>query len=223
MPKVLLVDDDTSLSEMVKDALESDQYEVDYASNGNDGWDMIQAYKYDLLILDWQMPGKSGIDLCRQYRGYGGDSPVIMLTGKSALSEKEAGLDAGADDYLTKPFEARELKARLRALLRRPAVFKSEKLKARNIVLDSAAREVTKDGAPIKLIPREYALLYFLMRYPNQVFNAEVLLDRVWSNESDALPNAIRKCIERLRKKLDDDGKPSLIETIHGVGYMLKP
>jgi DNA-binding response OmpR family regulator len=222
MPKVLVVDDDVILAEVVTDALKADQYEVDWAANGEDGWAMLGSYKYDVLILDWQMPGKSGLELCKDYRKSGGTSPVLMLTGKGSLSNKEEGLDSGADDYLTKPFELRELRARVRALLRRPQVFKPEALVARGIEIDGGAHRVQKDGVEVKLIPREFALLYFLMRHPNQVFSAEALLDRVWSNESDALPNAIRKCVERLRKKLDTDGQSSIIETVHGVGYMFK-
>jgi DNA-binding response OmpR family regulator len=222
MAKILLVDDDNALAEMVCDALEAERYEVDWAADGSQGWAMLSAYKYDVLILDWQMPGKSGVELCREYRGGGGSGGVLMLTGKGSLSDKETGLDAGADDYLTKPFDSRELKARVRALLRRPAAFKSDVLKVRDVELDSGSRQVTKGGAEVHLIPREFALLHFFMKHPNQVFSTEALLDRVWSNESDAMPNAIRKCVERLRKKLDSEGQSSLIETVHGVGYMLK-
>lgn len=222
MPKVLVVDDDPILAEVVTDALQADQYEVDWAATGEDGWAMLGSYKYDVLILDWQMPGKSGIELCKEFRRSGGTSPVLMLTGKGSLSNKEEGLDSGADDYLTKPFELRELRARVRALLRRPQVFKPAAIIARDIEIDGGSHRVLKGGSEVKLIPREFALLYFLMRHPDQVFSAEALLDRVWSNESDALPNAIRKCVERLRKKLDTDGQPSIIETIHGVGYMFK-
>jgi DNA-binding response OmpR family regulator len=198
-------------------------YEVDWAESAESGWNMLKVYKYDLIILDWNLPRMSGVELCKEIRGRGEAMPVIMLTAKGQLDDKEEGLDAGADDYLTKPFEARELQARIRALLRRPTSFAGNQIQIRNIVLDQAAHSVTLDGEPVNLIPREFSLLLFFMKHPGQVFSLEALLERVWSNESDALPSAVRKCVERLRQKLAKEGGPRLIETVFGAGYILRP
>jgi DNA-binding response OmpR family regulator len=204
------------------DSLTAQRYEVDLAGTGEAGWTMLRHYKYDLIILDWNLPLMSGVELCKQYRGTGGKTPVIMLTAKTQIQDKEQGLDSGADDYLTKPFEPRELHARVRALLRRPSTFVGDTITHRNIVLDFAGQSVTVNGQSVKLIPREFALLHFFMKHPNEVFSIEALQERVWSNDSDALPSAVRKCIERLRKKVDTEGEPTVIETQFGVGYIMR-
>jgi DNA-binding response OmpR family regulator len=146
-----------------------------------------------------------------------------MLTGKNAISEKEAGLDSGADDYLTKPFNMKELSARLRALLRRPAGVVENVLKVRDIEMDPARYLVTKAGTEIQLLPKEFSLLEFFMRHPNQVFSSDALIQRVWHSDSDATGDAIRTCLKRLRKKLgDNDEKEPIIQTVHGVGYRMR-
>lgn len=166
----------------------------------------------------------SGPEICSQFRQQGGQTPILMLTGKKELEDKTAGLDAGADDYLTKPFHMQELSARLRALLRRGAAAVSRTvLTAGHVMLDPATRKVTTQGKEVALQPREYALLEFLLRHPNQPFSAEAILDRVWSSESDASPDTVRLQIMRLRHKIDIDGKESMVRTIHRVGYMLVP
>jgi len=222
MSKILLVEDDKVLAEMVTDWLTHEHYQVDCLHSGRDGLDRLKFYSYDLVILDWDLPELSGIDILKEYRDKGGATPVLMLTGKSTVDEKLVGLDSGADDYLTKPFHMKELSARLRSLLRRPQAMHANLLKARNLELDATLYRVTKDGVEIELLPKEFALLEFLMRHPNQVFSAEALLDRVWKADSDATTEAIRSCFKRLRKKIDvDDGEP-ILKNVHGVGYKLQ-
>lgn len=221
MAKILLVEDEADISDLVTAWLAKDHHVVEVAATGEQALDLLRVYPFDVLILDWMLPGVSGVEVCREYRTRGGTSPILMLTAKSHVNEKEKGLDAGADDYLTKPFELIELSARVRALLRRPVSFAGTVLKVGTIVLDTSTHKVTKNGGEVQLLPKEFALLAFFMRHPNQVFSAEALLDRVWSSDSEASPETIRTYIKRLRKKIDEEDKSSLIGTVHGVGYKL--
>ncbi|HEY9871647.1 MAG TPA: response regulator transcription factor [Candidatus Obscuribacterales bacterium] len=221
MAKILLIEDDPALGRMVKDWLTFEHHLVELSADGGEGWDRLQVYEYDLLIIDWDLPEKSGLEICREFRAQGGTTPILMLTGKRSISDKESGFDAGADDYLTKPFHTKELSARVRALIRRSERFLGNILKHKNLVLDPVARTVKRDGKDVDLLPKEFSLLEFLMRHPNQVFSAEALLSRVWSTDSDAGVDAITTCIKRLRKKIDVQGNPSVIRTVHGVGYRL--
>lgn len=223
MAKVLVIEDEVDFSELIGSWLKNEHYTVETVANGEDGLDRLKFYKYDVIILDWVLPGISGVEVCRAYRSSGGITPILMLTSKKHVDEKEAGLDAGADDYLTKPFELKELSARVRALLRRPSAFSGSVLKVGNLELEPNSFRVTRNGEEISLLPKEFALLEFLMRHPNQVFSAEAILDRVWASESEASPETIRTYIKRLRKKLDVEGKPSMLATVHGVGYKLDP
>ncbi|HEY9712601.1 MAG TPA: response regulator transcription factor, partial [Chroococcales cyanobacterium] len=182
----------------------------------------LQFYEYDLVVLDWQLPGLEGVDILKEFRSGGGITPVIMLTGKNSISDKETGFDSGADDYLTKPFHMKELSARVRALLRRPSTFVGNVLKAGQLELDPGNFKATKNGAEIKLQPKEFSLLEFFMRHPNQVFNTDTLLNRVWASESDATSDALTTTIKRLRKKIDAEGERSFLTTVHGVGYKME-
>jgi DNA-binding response OmpR family regulator len=223
MAKILLVEDDRDLAGMVIDWLKFEHHLVEAVHDGEDAVNMLKSYQFDVIILDWQLPKLEGVDVLRNYRTGGGQTPVLMLTGKGAIAEKEVGLDAGADDYLTKPFHMKELSARLRALLRRPGNVTGNVLSARDICLEPATFRVTKGGADIQLLPKEFALLEFLMRHPNQVFSADALLDRVWKSESNVSPETVRTCLKRLRRKIDTEEQDSLIQTLHGVGYKLSP
>jgi len=222
MAKVLVVEDNRELASMINDWLVFEHYQVEFAYTGADGMEKLQHYVYDAIILDWDLPQKTGIEICRDFRATGKMTPILMLTGKSEIDDKEMGLDAGADDYLTKPFHMRELGARLRAVIRRAAGAPSNILKARDIELNPTTFEVTRGGAPIDLLKREFALLEFFMRNPNRVFSAEAILDRVWKSESDATAEALRTTLGRLRKKIDVSSGESLIKTVHGVGYKLQ-
>jgi DNA-binding response OmpR family regulator len=221
MAKILLAEDDTQLAALVEDWLKSEHHVVDHVETGTDAVDLLNASRFDLLILDWNIPGVSGVEVCNEYRNQGGTSPVLMLTGRDKIEDKEEGLDAGADDYLTKPFHLRELSARIRALLRRPPDMASNVIEHGRLVLDISACRLLKDGQPIELFPKELALLEFLMRHPNKVFSIEALQERVWSADSEASPETIRVHIARLRSKIEKEGEKQLLRTVHRQGYML--
>jgi len=222
MSKVLIVEDDRGLAKLIGDWLSSERHTSEHVEDGSEALQRLKVYDYDLVILDWNLPGTSGLEILKDYRGRGGSAPVLMLTGKGDITDKESGLDAGADDYLTKPFHPRELSARLRALLRRPQQYMDDVLKFAGLVLDRVNYKVTRDGEDIKLLPKEFALLEFLMRNPNRVFPPDVLLNKVWHTESDATVEAVTTGSKRLRKRLGVEGQCSWIRTVHGVGYKLE-
>lgn len=222
MAKVLIVEDDVSLGKMIRDWLVMDHHKVEIVTDGAEAQNMLKVYEYDILILDWELPNVTGIEILKEFRSRGGTTPILVLTGKGTINDKEEGFDAGADDYLTKPFHGKELTARLRALLRRPEGYVGDLLKFAHLTLDHQNYQVTKAGEEIRLLPKEFALLEFFMRNPNRVFAAEALLNRVWVTESEATVDALTTCIKRLRKKIDVEGQQSVIRTIHGVGYRLE-
>lgn len=221
MAKILVVEDDAEVLNSVTKILESDHHTVEKAQNGADGWFHMISFDYDLILLDWMLPDKQGLDVMKDYRASGGKTPILMLTGKNTISEKEQGLDFGADDYLTKPFAGRELSARVRALLRRPALAADNVLSAADLLLDPVKYLVTKNGQQIDLQPREFQLLEFFMRNPNRVFDSEAVLNRVWKLDSDATVEALRSAIRRLRQKVDPKGE--LLQTVYGVGFVFRP
>lgn len=221
MAKILLVEDDRDLSLVIADSLQAQQHTVEFVHTGTEGRERLSSFDYDLVILDWDLPQISGVEILREMRSRGKSTPVLMLTGKSDTSQKETGLDSGADDYLTKPFAMKELQARLRALLRRPLGYTGTQIQAGGLVLDPVLHKVTRDGEEIKLLPKEMAVLEFFMRHKGQVFTAEAVLNRVWSSESEASPESFRTCLKRLRQKIDLDGKTSIIEYVHGLGYRM--
>ena len=224
MPKILLIEDDKDLARVVHDWLKSEFYQLDLADDGSAGYEFLKQGTYDLIIMDWDLPGMQGVDICRRYRADGGSTPILMLTGKGRTEDKEEGLDAGADDYLTKPFTMRELSARLRALLRRPATNNGGILKVGSLALDPAKHSITKNGESLRLARKDFELLEFLMRNPGRFFATDFLLERVWGFDSDATAEAVRTGVKRLRKTLDDsdDETSSLIESARRVGYRLK-
>lgn len=222
MAKLLLVEDDHDLCESLITWLTSQNHEVEAVHDGEEGSVRLRFYKYDVAILDWNLPKRTGIEVCKEYRSHGGTTAIIMLTGNDALAEKEAGLDAGADDYLTKPFHVEELSARVRALLRRPRTFTGNVLQAKDISLDPSAHRVMNEHGEIQLLPKEFALLEFFMRHPDETFSPEALLDRVWSSESDSSVDTVYTTIKTLRKKISPGSGSDLIKTVHGVGYRLQ-
>lgn len=222
MAKILVVEDDKDLCNLVSEYFAVAGYTVDKAFTGSDGRNFLKTYQYDVVILDWSLPEVSGIALCREYRANGGNCPVIFLTGKTEIADKETGLDAGSDDYVTKPFSIQELAARVRALLRRSPVYHHNVLKVKDIELDPNEHKVTKNGKEIKLFPREFALLEFFMRHPNQVFSADILIDRVWQSDTEATAKTVRVSLMRLRQGLEEDKDNSLIKNVYGVGYKLE-
>jgi two-component system, OmpR family, response regulator len=219
--KILLVEDDSELCQKVVEWLKHDFHTVEFVNDGDAASDRILNYHYDLIILDWELPFVTGPELCRRYRAKGGSGPVLMLTGKSQISDKETGFLSGADDYLTKPFIFRELSMRVQALLRRASGSLSvSTLEFLGITLNSQTHEVLKNGLPVDLAPKEFALLELFMKHPNDVFSPDNLLDRLWKSESDASVDTLRTTIKNLRKKISD-GEDSLIKTVHRVGYKL--
>ncbi len=220
MAKILVVEDDPQILKVILDCLIIDRHIVESEEDGAAAQERLRLYEYDVLILDWNLPGVTGVELCRQYRDRGGRGGVLILTANQTISNKEEGLGSGADDYLTKPFDVRELLARVKALARRSSVaITSNIIKVGAVELDRDKFCVTVNEQPIKLVPKEFALLEFLMRHRNIVFSADALLSRVWKAEEDASPEIIRTHIKNLRKKLEHDGKPPIIETVYGVGY----
>lgn len=219
MPKILIVEDDSDLRERLRRWLEFEKYTVEEAADGEQADCVLSGIDYDLIILDWELPFIAGVDLCARYRKSGGAAKILMLTGKSTLDDKESGLDAGADDYLTKPFEFRELSARIRALLRRPTTTLGTTIEVANLVLETKTRRVTMDGSALELLPKEYSLLEFFMKHPNEAFNPEALLERVWHSEADATIGSVYTYIKTLRKKITDKDGKCAIRTAYGLGY----
>ncbi len=219
MAKILLVEDNPDFLDRVEEWLKHERYSVDAVADGKAALEKLTFYQYDAIILDWNLPFVSGVELIEKFRSSGGKTPILMLTGRNTVPEKTQGLDAGADDYLTKPFDLNELSARLRALLRRPAEVKDNLLRFNELVLDTSTQEVKLNDKPVKLLPLEYALLEFFMRHPNHVFSHNALVERVWKSESNATAEAVRTCVMALRKKITSTGKPSMIRTVHGTGY----
>ncbi|MDX1989615.1 MAG: response regulator transcription factor [Candidatus Obscuribacter sp.] len=223
MAKVLVVEDDEQLRSLVAELLKSEKHTVDTADDGISARILLGNSHYDLLILDWNLSDQTtGIDIIKEHRAGGGNTPILMLTGKTDYDDRETGLDSGADDYLCKPFHPREFGARVRALLRRVPKIVGKVLKVKQVELDSTAFRVTVAGKEIKLFPKEFALLEFLMRHPNQVFNNDSILDSVWSTDSAATVETLRQVMARLRSKLENAGASGLITTVYGVGYKLE-
>lgn len=221
MAKILVVEDDAELLKQLVDWLVADKFDVESANNGNDGDAFLKSYKYDLVILDWDLPGKPGIELLTRLRSTGDKTPVLMLTGKASLTDKETGLDSGADDYLTKPFHFRELMARVRAGVRRSTAATGNTLQAGKVTLEPAAKRCLIGQQELHLQPKEFALLEFLIRHPNEAFDGNALLERVWPSQSDATANTVKTYMYTLRRKLAAKGCESLIQTVHGSGYRL--
>ncbi|PZM85928.1 MAG: DNA-binding response regulator [Candidatus Melainabacteria bacterium] len=221
MAKIVVVEDDKDLVNLIKGILSVERHTIDSVHDGHQALAIIQMHPYDLVILDWMLPGRTGTEICKDYRARGGAAPILMLTAKSTIDDRAEGLDSGADDYLTKPFHPKEFTARVRALLRRPQAVMAKTMKAADIELDPSQIKVFKANKEIHLLPKEFALLELFLRYPTQVFSAEALLDRVWNTDSSASLDTVRTYIKTLRKKIDTDPKDSLIRTVHGVGYSL--
>jgi DNA-binding response OmpR family regulator len=222
MAKLLLIEDDLSLVEELRDVFQREGHTVDTMQDGMSGLDALKSFIYDLIILDVNIPQLNGIDLCHQFRSGGGVTPLLMLTGLSTDTDKERGLDSGADDYLTKPFSSRELLARIRALIRRSPAAPVEQLRIKDLVVETSSKNVKRGDREIKLWAKEYDVLVFLMRNINHIFDADTLLSRVWPMESEVSPEAIRQCIKRLREKIDIEGESSIISTVKGFGYTIK-
>jgi two-component system OmpR family response regulator len=216
MAKILIIDDDADHTKMVCVFLARDNHFLETAATGEQAMNLLSAANYDLIVLDWELPDITGVEILKWYRRKG-SAPVIMLTGKGKIDDREAGLDSGADDYLIKPFSGKELAARVRALLRRPTTFVGTTLTAGQYTLNPAALTVSKCEEQIRLQPQEFALLEFLARHPEEVFQAETLVARVWRENSEATGDSVRTAIKQIRKKLGE----TIVETVVGAGYKL--
>jgi len=221
MSKILLVEDDENLAFLLKMQLEQTRFLVDHVAAGLLALSQLKMAQYDVIILDWMLPDISGVDVCRQYRGSGGRTPILMLTARGAVEDKAAGLNAGADDYLVKPFHPVELNARVQALLRRPTSYAGKTLQVKDIELDTEGSRVFKAGQEVDLTSKEFSLLELLMRYPNQSFTLESILSRVWQSDSTASVDTVRTHMKTLRRKLGDSEENGIIRTKRGAGYRI--
>ena len=222
--RILIIEDDERLARVMERVLRQERFDVDLAHDGDTGLDLALSAIYDALIVDWMLPGQDGVEIIRALRAEHLDTPVLMLTARSELPQRVQGLDAGADDYLGKPFAFAELLARLRALVRRgerPLLEPS--LTVGDVTIDVAAHTVTRRGQPIELSPREYALLETLARNRGRVLSRDQLLERVWGYDADPQGNVVDLYIYYLRRKLDPEGQDAepLIRTVRGVGYLV--
>ena len=219
--RLLLVEDDTRIARFVARGLQEQAYAVDVVGDGNDALYQIEINDYDVVILDVMIPGKNGFETCRGIRDLGKLMPILMLTARDAVEDRIHGLDSGADDYLTKPFEFGELLARLRALLRRPKDVRPSQIRVGDLELDTGSQTAKRGNRSISLTSKEYALLEFLVRNANRVIGRSEIAEHVWDESFDPFSNLIEVYVNRLRRKLgDENGKP-LLQTRRGSGYIL--
>lgn len=220
--RILIVEDEKKLAAYIKKGLEENHFAVDVSYDGEDGLFALNSSEYDLVILDILLPGKNGLEILKEARRNGMNMPVLLLTAKDSIEEKVNGLDLGADDYLVKPFSFIELMARVRALIRRGKVSFQTQLTVAGLTLDIAAHRLYRDGQPIDLTNKEFALLEFFMRNLNTVLTRTQIAEHVWDYNFDSLTNVIDVFVNRLRNKIDKDRVHKLIHTIKGVGYVMK-
>jgi two-component system response regulator MprA len=219
--RVLVVDDELAVRTSLQRALGLERYEVDLAQDGREALERIAAARYDAIVLDVSMPLLDGLEACRRMRAAGDRTPVLMLTARDAVDDRVAGLDAGADDYLVKPFALRELQARLRALLRRvdgPA----DEVRFGDLRLEPATRDVWRGERRLELSRTEYALLELFLRHPRQVLERSVVFEQVWGYDFGATSNVLGVYMGYLRRKTEAGGEPRLLHTVRGVGYILR-
>src|SRR5437867_4784876 len=220
--RVLLVEDERKVASFIQKGLEDEQYQVNVAHDGEEGVRQALAEEHDLIILDILLPRRDGMSVLREIRERKIEPPVLMLTAKDTVDDRVAGLNAGCDDYLPKPFAFAELLARTRALLRRRAGEKSVLLRAGDLELDPVAHRVTRAGRPIELTSREYALLQYFLQHPDQVLTRTMIVEQVWGYDFDNFSNVVDVYVNYLRNKVDRGFEPKLIQTIRGVGYQLQ-
>src|SRR6202521_37308 len=218
--RLLLVEDDARIARFVAKGLREQAYAVDVAGTGDDALYQAAINSYDLVILDVMIPGRDGFAVCRELRKSGQRIPILMLTARDAVEDRIAGLDHGADDYLTKPFEFRELLARLRALLRRSGELRAAQIAVADLVLDTAAQSVSRAGRSVTLTAKEYALLEYLARNAGRVVGRAEIAEHVWDESFDPFSNLIEVYVNRVRRKIDADSSKPLLHTRRGAGYL---
>jgi DNA-binding response OmpR family regulator len=221
-PRVLVVEDDDAIAQVLQRSLRMEGYEVRIAGDGVAALDEAHAFLPDLMILDLGLPGLDGVDVAKTMRQAGDDTPILVLTARDGVEARVEGLDAGADDYLVKPFERQELLARLRALLRRRPPRGQAMLAIADLRLNPDTHEVTRNGRPVDLTQREFELLEYLMRNERIVISRQRLLDEVWGYDPFSMTNTIEVFVSNLRRKLEAGGEPRLLHTIRGAGYVLR-
>lgn len=221
--RVLLIEDEHKIAQALKKALEQETYAVDIAYDGDDGYAMATTEPYDIMVVDRMIPGKyDGIAIVKALREARIHTPVIFLSALGSVADRTAGLDAGADDYLVKPFALEELLARIRALLRRPTEQHSDVLKVGDLTLDTVTYSVERAGKTIQLTSKEFALLEFLMRNAGRPLNKDVIISHVWDYDADVLPNTVEVYVKYLRNKIDSSFSKPLIHTVRGFGYKIE-
>jgi two-component system copper resistance phosphate regulon response regulator CusR len=220
--RVLLIEDEPQIADFVLRGLREEGYTVEHAADGIDGWHRLRSEPWDLVLLDWWLPGEDGIDLLGRYRRLDGPVPVLFLTARDAIPDRVRGLDAGADDYLCKPFAFEELLARVRALTRRRDGRAGTVLSHAGVTYDLATQVVRRDGRRLELTPKEQALLLFFLRHPGEVLSRTRIYEHVWEEAYDGVSNALEVHVMDLRRKLEAVG-PRLIQTARGRGYVFAP
>ncbi|HXM46125.1 MAG TPA: response regulator transcription factor [Bryobacteraceae bacterium] len=222
--RILVIEDEPKLGEALREGLRAEQYEVSLAPTGEEGFYLAQAEKFDLVVLDVMLPGRSGLEILTTMRGRGFKTPVLILTARDAVEDRVRGLDAGADDYLVKPFAFPELQARIRALSRRGAPETSPKLQVGDLHMDVEARSVRRGDQPLELTAREFELLEYLVRHQGHVVSREMLTREVWKEAGRHTPldNVIDVHVARLRRKVDDQFEQKLVHTVRGVGFVVR-
>ncbi|MBS0377717.1 MAG: response regulator transcription factor [Proteobacteria bacterium] len=219
--RLLLVEDEKKVSDLVARALRAERYAVDVAEDGPQGWGLAESYSYDLIILDLMLPGFSGTELLKRIRRKNQEVPILVLTARDATEEKVHNFEAGADDYLTKPFAFAELLMRVKALLRRGPVARSSVLRVADLEVDRLTQQVRRAGRRIDLTPKEYALLEYLAANPGRVLSRTMIIEHVWDQSFEGLTNIVDVYVRHLRAKVDDPFPVKLIRTVRGVGYGL--
>ena len=220
--KILVVEDQKDLNEIIVRKLKTEGYTVDAAFSGEEAEDFLACADYDCIIMDIMMPGKTGIGVLRDMRGMGNKTPVLLLTALGTVDDRVAGLDAGADDYLVKPFDFDELMARVRAMIRRGGDRATNHLQADDLKMDTLARTVTRGDVNISLTAKEFDILEYLLENRGRVLSRDKLSNQIWNYDYDGASNAIDVYVHHLRKKIEIEGKPAIIETVKGVGYIIR-
>jgi two-component system response regulator MprA len=219
--RILIIEDDPAILKVLQRGLAYEGYAVDIATDGRTGLNLAHDHHPDLVILDWMLPGMDGLEVCRRLRLQGG-LPILMLTAKDTIQDRVQGLDAGADDYIVKPFNLDELTARMRALLRRTQTERNQVYQFADLTMDTSSRQVTRGKRLVPLTAKEYELLELFLRHPRQVLTREVIFDRVWGYDFGGESNVLEVYIRYLRQKLEAEEEPRLIHTIRSVGYVLR-
>lgn len=219
--RILLIEDEHKIAAAIKKGLEQESYAVDIAYTGESGYDYIATETYDVIILDRMLPELDGLAFCQRLRTEHNNTPILMLTAKGQVQDRVEGLNAGADDYLVKPFAFEELLARVKALTRRPSQVLGKTLKIADLTLDTVTYEVKRGGSTIQLSAKEFALLEYLLRHKEHILSKDQIIQHVWNYDANILPNTVEVFVGYLRQKIDKPYKSNLIQTVRGFGYRI--